>query len=333
MAKGARLKDIAEALNISITTVSRALNDKEDISDKTKGAVKEVAKLLNYRPNYFAKYLTEESNNIIGVIVPYIDHDYFSSIVKGIATIAQEKGYFLLVAESLDDNENESIIIDKFLDFNAKGILIAPVFQSSILRPDQTSKIKKQKIVLIDRFSHEGLYSEVTNDHYQGARLAVTHLIDQGYRRIAHVQGLIGDRIAEAIYQGYIDVLKEHDLHEPFTHQNDNVCPALGEDACEKFFTSEFVPDAIFAVSDEASLGVYRYCYKHNISIPHELGVIGYSNAGFSKYLSPALSTIEQHSFDMGVTSAQILIKERQSPQRVIFNSTLVVRESTIRHG
>jgi len=333
MRKGARLKDIAEALNISITTVSRALNDKADISDKTKKAVKEVAEMLNYRPNYFAKYLTEETNNIIGVIVPFVDHAYFSSIVKGIATIAQEKGYFLLIAESLDDIENEAIIIEKFLDLSIEGILLAPVFNSTVLRPDISTRLKKSRIVLIDRFSHQGIFSEVTNDHYEGACIAVKHLIDQGYTCIAHIQGLIGDRIADAIYKGYTDTIEDSGLHEPITYRTTKVTPQLGEEACEHFFNSTLVPDAIFAISDEASLGVYRYCYKHNIRIPDQLGVIGYSNAGFSKFLSPSLSTIEQHSYDMGVTSAQLVMKERSTARRVIFNSSLIARESTQRHG
>ncbi len=152
----------------------------------------------------------------------------------------------------------------------------------------------------------------MTNDHYEGARLAVSHLVNQGYKRIAHVQGLIGDRIAEAIYQGYADTLREHNFHEPITYRSTKVNPGLGEEACNTFFASAHPPDAIFAISDEASLGVYRFCYKNKIRIPDQLGVIGYSNAGFSTYLSPSLSTIEQHSYDMGITSAQLILKEKQ---------------------
>lgn len=332
MKKRVRLKDIASALNLSITTVSRALNDKSDISDETKQKVLQVAEILDYRPNYFAKFLTEDHNNILGVIVPKINHSYFSKIIEGAFSEAHKRGYFIIIGESLDDPKEEEHILNQFLDLKVQGILVAPVYQSLFTKPDIISKYKNERIVLIDRSSLDNVLPEITNNHLEGALTAMRHLDNEGYTTIAHIKGLVGDDIASAIYQGYQQFISQNNKEE-ITFTCDEVTPHQGYQATQQFMSLKNKPDAIFAISDEAAQGVYRYCYEHDIKIPDQLGVIGYSNASFSRYLTPSLSTIEQHSYEMGKYATSLLSSDEEliPEMKRVFQSALIKRESTKR--
>lgn len=330
MKKRVRLKDIASALNLSITTVSRALNDKEDISAATKKKVLEVAKMLSYRPNYFAKYLTEEQNNILGIILPRIDHSYYSKMLEGFVSEAQERGFFVIIGESLDDVENEECILDQFLDLKVEGIVVSPVHQSIFTKEEAIRKFKKEEIIVIDRSSYGNFFPEITNDHLQGAIMAMQHLKTQGFKRIAHIRGLEGDSIADSIFTGYCQSIDYQTISQELIYTCTQVSPDQGYEATKQFMALSNRPDAIFAISDEAAQGVYRYCYDHHINIPIDLAVMGYSNAGFSKYLTPSLSTMAQHSYDMGKYAIALLADSgTKSTSKKVFQSTLIVREST----
>ena len=333
MKKRVRLKDIASALNLSITTVSRALNNKSDISRETKQKVLEVAEILDYRPNYFAKYLTEDHNNILGIIIPKINHSYFSKIMEGALYEAHKRGYFIIIGESLDDQEEEANILNQFLDLKVQGILVAPVFQSLFTKSESISKYKNERIVLIDRSTNFNFLPEITNNHFQGALSAMVHLQEEGYKNIAHIRGLQGDDIAKSIYEGYC-YFTDQRKQEQLVFTCNEVTPDHGYEAMKHFMSLKNKPDAIFSISDEAAQGVYRYCYEHNINIPHDIGVIGYSNASFSKYLTPSLSTIDQHSYNMGKYAITLLTSdEKLLPEtKRVFKSDLIIRESTKRN-
>jgi len=332
MKKRARLKDIAEALNISVTTVSRALNDKADISEGTKESVLQVAKMLDYRPNYFAKYLMQDHNNILGIIVPRVAHSYFSSMIDGILHTAQANGYFVLIGESLDNPQNEISILEKFIGLNLEGILIAPAYKSDLLASEILKTYNKDKIVLMDRHGDSTSISQVTNNHHAGAILAMDHLQAQGYKRIAHIRGLKEGVIADEINNGYSQSIKAMQTEE-IIYTCAEVTPEEGYKAASYFMELSEPPDAIFAISDEAAMGIYRYCYEHSISIPDQLGVIGYSDARKSKYLTPSLSSVSQHSYDMGVYATNIIISPTapEKSEIKVFKPRLEFRESTKR--
>ncbi len=331
MKKRARLKDIANALNLSITTVSRALNDKPDISQKTKEAVRKVADMLDYRPNYFARFLHQESNNLIGVVVPRINHAFFSTMINGIVKKAQDEGYFVMLGESFDDFETEEYIYKQFIDLGVDGLIVSPAYHSKLLEGKDELKLRQENIVLLDRYAEKLNYNQITNDHSQGAKQAIDHLYEQGYKKIAHIKGLTEDNVADEISQGYEAAIKDQ---EPLIYECDHVTPEEGYVAMQVLM-DEHQPDAIFAISDEAAMGVYRYCYKHKLRIPEDIGLIGYSNAPFGAYLAPALTTVAQMSSEMGETAVDMLIerKGQESPTASTkkFVSELIIRESSIR--
>lgn len=331
MKKRARLKDISEALNLSITTISRALNDKEDISAKTKEKVLEVAKLLNYQPNYFAKYLHKGNNNLIGVIVPRIDHAFYSSMIDGIMNKSEEYDYLILIGESHDDPDHEIALMTQFEKLDVAGHLIAPSYLSRLVEDHMDSSINWENIVLIDRSNEKQALYQITNDHIHGAYIGVKHLIEQGYQRIAHIKGLDHDEISELVCEGYLQAIQEAS-QKPMIYQCEVVTPEEAYKGTQILMKSD-PPDAIFAISDEAALGVYRYCYEHNIRISDDLGVVGYSNAHFGQYLTPSLTTIDQRSHAMGEYAVELLSKSKSGVDipnnKEVFQSQLIVRESS----
>lgn len=332
MKKRARLKDIAEALNLSITTVSRALNDKSDISQKTKNTVIQVAKMMDYKPNYFAKFLLEDKNNIIGVIVPEVAHYFFSSIIDGALKTAQENGYFVIVAESFDDGETEKAILQKFLNLNVEGIILAPAQGSPVLYEDYHNQLDAQKIVLVDRSDSRLPFDQITNNHYDGAMMALVHLKEQGYEHIAHVAGVPHDIIGGAILKAYKDFCEKNENTENYISTN-HVSPEVAYNGMTEIMKRNPETDAVFAVSDKAALGVYRYCHEHKKQVAQDIGIVGFSDNTISKYLAPSLTTISQDSFQMGVYGAERLMMDDKQKDRTIklFNTKLVIRESSIK--
>ena len=229
-------------------------------------------------------------------------------------------------------NLRTTFTVRRFLHLKVEGIIVAPVLNSEFASEEKIKKYKDNNIVIIDRYSQNLYLSEVTNDHYQGAVKAIEHLYEQGYRKIAHIRGLENDVIADRIFEGYQDALKSLGLKYCTHYTCGFVSPEEGSKAMHHFFEQSEMPDAVFSISDEAAQGVYRYCYERDIRIPKDLGVIGFSNASFSKYLTPSLSTIEQHSFEIGHCATEMLIaNDSDKIEKKIFKSKLIKRESTLK--
>lgn len=330
MKRKARLKDIAEALNISTTTVSRALNNKDDISDSTKKAVLEVAKILNYRPNYFAKSLHNNQNHLIGVVVPRVNHSFYSQMIDGILYQAQKNGYVVLLAESMDSDKLEKQCIDEFLDINIAALIIAPSYDSALLDGYIIDGIDREKVVICDRSSEKIAYNSLSNNHATGAYKATMQLIKSGLNKIGHIRGLTNDRIADQIHIGYLKAITEAQK-EPYTYQCAIVNPEESYKATSVLY-EKYRVEGILAVSDEAALGVYRYCFEHAISIPSTLSVVGFSNAHFSQYLTPSLSTVDQQSRAMGINAIDIINTKTQhslKAESINIDTIFIKRESS----
>jgi len=330
MKKRTTLKDIAQALNLSITTVSRALNDKGDIGDDTKNRVKELAKFMDYRPNYLAKVLHGSTSQFVGVIVPRVEHSYFASLLNGVLKKVNENEDFVIIGESRDEAIIEQKIIQKFINFNVGALLVAPAYKSELLEHKfDMSLLRETPLVLMDRTSNHNNFHQVTNDHRRSSKLIVGHLIEQGFKNIAHIRGLINDVIADDICQGYIDAMIENQL-EVHVQPCDKVSPDFAYAAMESLYNSTSV-DAVFAISDEAALGIYRFCYDHNISIPQQLAIAGYSGDPFSKYLIPSLTTINQNGHKIGRRAIEIALGKNLGDKKIRekINMELIVREST----
>ncbi len=337
MRKRATLKDIAKALNISITTVSRALNDKADISPETKKAVLDVARILDYKPNAIAVSLRKNTpTKIIGVILPSVDHYFFSTILKGIMTSAHLSDYMVMIGESNQDYKKEIAIIEQFADHLVSGVIFAPSRNPESFENSKLLEKRNLPYIIIDRKFENFGGSYVQHDNFSGAYAAVSHLIAQGYKKIGHIRGHEECSISNERYRGFEQALEDHGLnrYDNLIKKSMNFTKEDGTQLCRIMYSDQNnKPDAIFAVTDSVASGVYEYAQQNNISIPDELGIVGYSNSEVSQILHPKLSSIEQNGNDMGRTAFNFLreqLKNKNSIFQKTFSTKLLIRESSV---
>ena len=331
------MKEIAQRLNISITTVSRALNNKADVGEKTRKEVMRLAQQLDYTPNKMAVSLRKRKSDVIGLVLPRVEHYFFSTILKGIISSAQKDNFAVILSESSHIPQKESELIGQLIGMNVSGIILAPCrneIDNSYIRIMEKNNIP---IVLIDRTpkNYQGHFVKMNDFH--GAEIAVTHLIQQGYKNIAHIRGHEYSSNAEDRFQGYCNALKIGGL---------DYNPALVK-TCEfvnkeegYYFTKELLlsgnkPDAIFTVTDEVALGVYKALEEFGLNIPADVGVMGYSNSLVSNYICPRLSTIDQPGIRMGETAYEFLRSALDDEKRIrqkVFEAKLLIRQSSVHH-
>ena len=337
MKRRATLKDIANALNISVTTVSRALNDKDDISPQTKKAVLDVAKMLEYKPNAIAVSLRKNvATKIIGVILPSVNHYFFSTILKGIMSSAHMSDYMVMIGESNHDYEKEKLLIEQFADHLVSGVIYAPSRNPDAIQNATLLKRRGLPAIIIDRKFDDFNGSYLQHDNFTGAHAAVSHLIAQGYQKIAHIRGDESCSISNERYKGYLKALRDHQLvpDQSLVQCCIHVNKEDGYKITQNMFEQGSVhPDAIFTVTDRVAAGVYEYAMAHNISIPQELGVVGYSNSDIAQNLYPKLSTVEQNGQEMGETAFNFLLDQLSNQNSVYqktFSTKLIIRDSSI---
>ncbi|WP_242085265.1 LacI family DNA-binding transcriptional regulator [Aestuariivivens sediminis] len=333
----ATLKDIATKLNISISTVSRALNDHPAINQKTKRSVKSTAKKLNYYPNLLALNLLQKKSNTIGVVVPEITSHFFSSVITGIQDILRPSNYNMIICQSEESYKDEVEIVENLMRVGVDGILVSP--SSSTKNFEHFRRLKKSgiPIVVFDRDCPGLEVDKVLVDDYDGAFQAVDYLIKSGCKRIAHIGGPLNLSTTKHRLEGYLDALKENDIPidkkyikhvKGFTHE-DGIKPA------KSLLKLENKPDAIFAVNDCIAISAMYAAKMLKLKIPEEISIIGFDDEPHSSYFTPELSTVWQPVYSMGMLSARILLKrisntdEKQKLREEIFKPELVIRASS----
>lgn len=340
MRKRTGLKDIAEALNISITTVSRALNDKYDISQKTKSIVLQKAEELDYRPNAHAVSLRRNEYFALGVILPSIDHYFFSTVLKGIMNKAHMANYLVIVGESTHDLEKEKEVLEKFISHCVTGVIISPSNKSSYSNNLERLKSRRIPYIVVDRPVSDNNENLVRYDDTNGAFLAVEHLIQQGYQRIAFIKGFDFCVISNARLEGYKNALEKYGI--PYDEKLVRSIVDIdgikdGYELSKQMLLQPQKPDAFFAVSDNVASGIYSTAKELNYFIPDDIGIVGYSNSLLSRYLSPPLTTVEQPGEEMGEQAFDFLQKaiiDGNKSMRLAktFEARLLVRDSSLRN-
>ena len=327
---------IAEMLGISTVTVSKALRNHPDISPETIQRVKRVANELGYTPDLIARALSSRRSNIIGVVLPEIDHTFFAGVMKGIHSAAKENHYQIVLTVSQEDDQREIENLQTLAAMRVDGILISISQKTQDIRIFQKIKDRKIPVVFFDRIlMEEGFSSVVVNDR-EAAFQAVKYALDQGYTRIAHLGGPQHISIAKERAAGYWDA-----LHSAGMKERDGwviPCGFYEEDgylAFKQLMQTRPQTDAVFTVNDPVAIGVYDAVREMGLRIPGDMGVIGFSDNIISRYLSPPLTTISQPAQDIGRRSVQLLLEalqrpERQSPRQMIIPARLIVLESCL---
>ncbi len=303
------LQHIADLLNLTPATVSRALNNHPRISAETKQLVLEAAQRLHYKRNKIASSLRTGRSYTIGVIIPSARINFFGSVVHGIETLASEYGYHTLIYQSEETAEFEIKAIEAFLGARVDGILASLAKGTNDFSHYTDLKKRNVPLVLFDRSNDSLNIPSVVIDDYKGGYIATEHLIEQGYKRIAHMAGPQKFQTFQNRLRGYKDALAAHNIQADddliFTG---DLSIAEGKKAADYYLALNQIPDAIFAVEDFSALGLIKRFKERNIRMPAEMGIIGFANEDFDEHITPTLSSISQQTVEMGRESFRMLL-------------------------
>src|SRR5689334_17174120 len=304
------IKDIAKALNLSTSTVSRALRGSYEISAESKKQVLEYAEKINYRPNPIALSLKERRTRAIGVVVSEIANNYFSQAINGIESIAYNRGYHVIITQSHESQEREKVNVEHMAARGVDGLLISLSSESVDISYLKELHEKGMPIVFFDRVSTEIETHTVVANNYLGAFHATEHLIYQGFKRIAHITSSPYLSITKERLDGYKNALEKHKI--PFNESLVKHCNHGGmilsemEDAINSLFKGKTKPDAIFTAGDRLTMVCFGMMKR--MKQKKEAGFIGFTNTQVGDLISPTLSTIRQPASEIGQAAIELLI-------------------------
>ena len=335
------LKQIAETLGISITTVSKALKNYPDVSPKTKKMVLELAGELHYTPNSFAVNLRTKESKTIGLIIPEVVHHFFSNVVNGIIAEAEKNGYLVIILQSNESLELEKKQVELLINKRVDGIVMSLSNESN--DDEHLKEIIRREIpfVQFDKISKLIPSSKVIINDQKAAMEAVQHLIDNGCKRIAHIRGPVNPQNAIDRFIGYKKTLEKNAI--PFdsslVYTCENVTFEEGLFFAKKIVEEHPDVDGIFVITDLVAVGVLTYFNEKKINVPKDIAVIGFSNWFMSKVITPKLSSVDQPSYEMGVVSFNLLLEEMQcrkeelpfKPKIIELQTNIIARESSIK--
>ncbi len=336
--KKSTIHDIARALGVTASTVSRALNNNPRISEEMRRQVREVAARLGYEPNHIASALRRGHTDIIGVIVPTANRSFFANVVRGVQAIAQTAGYNVIICQSNDSSTEEANIIDALLRLRVDGIIASIARETRQFVHFRKVRQKGIPLVLFDRVNEDIGASTVVIDDQLGAYQATQHLVQQGYRRIGHFAGPQHLNIYKYRLRGYTDALEVAGMAvDGRLICTGNLDVADGRRYMESLLALSEPPDAIFSASDYAAVGAMQVLKERGISVPQDFGIVGFANELFTSFTDPGLSTVDQHSERMGEFAARLFLEEIESgaeaflPHKTVLTPTLIVRGSSRR--
>lgn len=330
------IKDIARELKISVATVSRALRNTYDVSKATRRKVLLKAKELNYRANFNATGLASNKSHNIAVILPTITNYYFSTVITGIQKVAYEHNYNIIFYITGESQERELSIIKELSLSSIDGLLVSVTGDSKNVRHFKRILENDIPIVFFDRAAEIKGTSKVIQNDYEGAFMAVEHLIENDYHAIALIGGPPELSFSKERKRGYLAALRKYNLP---THPEWMIHSAFNQHSgyldTQKLLTTTPPVDAIFAVNDRKAVGAILALKEAGRRVGKEVGVIGFTNDPISTIISPTLSTMEEPALEIGMRSCALLLKQISKknimPEEVILQGKLYVRESTNR--
>lgn len=330
--------DIAEELNLSVSTVSRALNDHPNISAKTKDRVKKMARKLGYRPNAMAAGLRNNKSKTIGLIVPRISMFYPATISTIIQNKLMEYGYNLIICQSNDSLEQEIALANTLYSARVDGLAVSATLYTTDFSHFDIFKQQNIPLVFFDRVPNKDYNVKVIKgDDFLGGLLATEHLIEQGCKDIVHISGPLTCNLYKERLAGYKEGLQRH--KRPYSKSRVFFHELTRENAwatAEKIFSQKPIPDGIFATNDTTAITLLEYCRKNGINVPEDCKIVGYSNDPRTEIVTPAITSVDQYPATMGeriVAALMDLIQAKHPPayrhSQEIVPIQLVTRESS----
>ncbi|HXD79391.1 MAG TPA: LacI family DNA-binding transcriptional regulator [Puia sp.] len=332
------IKELAQKLNISIATVSRALRNSGEVNTNTRERVVRLAEELHYSPNYFAQSLVKQQTKIIGVVVPTIYSHYFSQALCGMTDVANENDYYLMFCQSNETSDLERKSMKKLLACHVDGLLISISKETKDRAVFDEVLSNGIPIVQFDRILPGLPVTKVIVDEFEGAFKAVEHLIRKGCRRIAHFAGPVELSVSANRLNGYLEALRRHSIS--IDKGLIIPCNSFEEDAqaaTRRLLRLKSLPDGLFAVNDLSAIAAIQYLKKHGIQVPQDIKVVGFNDDPASRLINPTLTTVMQPGYEVGKLAIGVLIdeiKNKTNKKQVIkLRTKLVSRESSRNPG
>jgi len=338
MEKKANINDVARHLGVATSTVSRALQNHHSISAKTKKLVLNAVRELNYSPNKIAANLRSGNRTAIGVIIPKINSNFMSNCIFGIENVIYPSGYNLIICQSTEHYEKEVSNVRTLIDSQVAGVLIS--LSNETMSTEHLAMIKANNIPLImfDRIDESLEVDSIVNDDVRGATEAVEHLLDQGYRKIALLNGPEHIYVYKNRYNGYRQTLAVKGANMSSDHIIQNInTQQEAYAAASSLLDSVNPPDAIFCASDVLAVGALQALKERNIQSPEQVGVVGYGNDIFGDLTTPTLTSVEQFPQEIGANAARIMLQILEDkhtetiPKTISIKPRLVIRGSSSR--
>ncbi|WMI67733.1 LacI family DNA-binding transcriptional regulator [Mangrovimonas sp. YM274] len=337
--KDITIYDIAKALNLSTSTISRALKNHHSISKKTIQKVKEAAKEMGYSPNTIAASLRNNKTYTIGVLISRINRPFISDLISGIEERAQKSGFNIIITQSNDSYENEINMAQALYNSRVSGVICSLAMETKDTEHFKQFIDKNIPIVFVDRVPKDIETYRVMIDNYSAAYKATKHLIEQGCKRIAHFAGSQYMNIYSERKRGYMEALRDHnlDIDENLIIYFNTLSYEEGEKATKKLLKMQNPPDGIFSANDTTGVSAIQIAKKMNVKVPNELAIIGFNNDPIASIIDPGLSTVTHPAFKMGQTSAEKIVNHLKNAlndditEITFLNTEVLVRESSKR--
>ena len=336
--KDITIYDIAEKLNISVATVSRALKDDPVVSKKTKKKIFEMVDKMGYRTNYYARNLRRQHTNTIGVIVHELKSSFITSVLAGIEKVTTEAGYDLIITHSSESYIKEASNAKNLFHKRVDGLLASLSFDTGNLDHFQPFIDKGVPVMFFDRVEQDNNSSVVIIDNSRCGYLATQHLVEQGCRRIAHITSSLKRNVYSQRFKGYRDALFDNGIayDESLLFVKD-LSESAGLESAMFILKMNPLPDGAFITNDFVAAVCMRTLKEHGIRIPEDIAIVGFNNDAISKLIEPALTTINYPGMDMGEIAARNLINHLQGisnihqTNTIIIRSDLIIRKSSLR--
>ncbi|MEW6653558.1 MAG: LacI family DNA-binding transcriptional regulator [Bacteroidota bacterium] len=333
------LNDIALKLGVSAITVSKALRGHPDISKTTAELIKKTADELGYSPNFMARSLAARKSNTIGVVLPQIDHHFFSSIIDHIYNFALEHQYHAFLTVSHENAELQKKQIQSLLSMRVDGIIISVSQDTKDFEIFETAKRRKVPLVFMDRIPDLTDCNTVTVDDKGASYKAIDHAIKLGYRKIAHFAGHTNINIGRERMLGFHKAMKENGLSvNPEWVIEGDFDEKSGYDSFMKLYREKNLPDFILAVTYPTAIGVYTAAQEAGLTIPDDIDLICFGNAEVQNFLSPPLSCVNQPTDQLAYNSMNLLIDninniDNFKCKKIVIDTELILRGTCIKYN
>ena len=334
--KHVTIKDVAKKLNVSISSVSRAFNDKYDIKKETKDLILKTAEDMGYFPNPIAKKLSQNKTYNIGVVVPEFVNEFYSEIIIAIQEVFISEGYQVLVMQSDENQEQELANVKTLIQNMMDGLIIAPITKNDNMDYYLKQRDNGYPIVFMNRVEESLPASKVIFNNQKWSFFATEHLISHGHKRIYHLAGHKNLCVSNERIKGFKRALKKHKIpEENYKIIETGLLSNEGITAVEDLIYNHDLPDALFCENDLVAMGAIKKLKDNGYRVPEDVAVMGFTETRMAELVTPQLSSVKQPTYEMGKKAAELLIKhiknDSLAQETIIMNGELNIRESSLK--